>query len=323
MGKKYLHLFFAIFIGFGLLYFALKDVDLESFIKSYTAINWLYVSISIFLIFLSSLIRSICWSCLIKVPFIDNYKNIFKAIVIGNMGNSIMPFRSGEFLKMYALSKMVGKSKSYYFALTVIERSLDFMFLILFLGLGCFILKIPIHLKHSLFVIIFLVFSCFVCFFVFLNNQKLYFRLLSWLKLFLNERIYQIINNIFDQFSIAVKTINSGKTITIALISIFFSWLSIAVAYAFALKAFNLSFSFNIAVFLMLVLNIGILLPALPASLGIYQAGTILVFSQYGITKSVALGYSFFLQALEIIPMSILGLIFFFNRGVFNMKNSK
>lgn len=320
MKNKYLYLLAAALIGIGLLYYSLKDVDLETFLNSFSNINGKYVLVSISFIFLSSLIRTVCWCRLIGISFIENYKSIFKSIIIGHMGNSIMPFRAGEFLKIYSLSKMVGKSKSYYTALTVIERFLDFMLLILLLGFGFFVIKIPIQLKSSLFGIILVTGFCFISLVVFLNNEKLRARFLDGVKLVFNESVSRKAGSVFDQLSVAVKTVRNFRSMVVAFISIFFSWLSIIVAYAFALKAFHLSFSMDIALFLMLALNIGIILPTLPAALGIYQACTILVFSQYGLAKSVALGYSFFIQAVELIPISILGLIFFLNMGFVNIQ---
>ena len=64
-------------------------------------------------------------------------------------------------------------------------------------------------------------------------------------------------------------------------------------AIVFALKAYHLETEWVIPLFVLVVLNIGMMAPLLPASLGIYQFFSIVALGHFGIEKSVALGFSF------------------------------
>ena len=65
-------------------------------------------------------------------------------------------------------------------------------------------------------------------------------------------------------------------------------------------------------------LNLGLLLPTIPAGIGIYQFFSIQALNHFDINSSSALSFSFILQFLDIVPTFILAMYFmYFDKTIF------
>ena len=132
--NKVLKFFFALTISCFLLYYSIKEFDLNNF-------NEVIINADFTLIFLSSLVliftvylRALRWKVLLKHKASNNF--LYKAQLVGYFGNNILPFRIGELIKSYIVGEKYNVSKSIIFGSIILERILD-MFIV-----GCFILLI-------------------------------------------------------------------------------------------------------------------------------------------------------------------------------------
>jgi uncharacterized protein (TIRG00374 family) len=71
----------------------------------------------------------------------------FQVILIGQMGNSLLPARFGDFLRAYVIGSKENIGKSLSFASVVLERVIDGFILIAFITASIFILKVPSWVK--------------------------------------------------------------------------------------------------------------------------------------------------------------------------------
>lgn len=301
-----------------LLYLAFRNVDMDLMFRSLKQVKALYLIPTVGLSLLSLFIRSFLW----REIFGKNNKImvdvLFRSVVIGQMGNNIFPFRAGELLRIYSISKKQRISRSLCLSTVVIERMFDFVSLGVLAGLVFYFVKAPQFISVGLIVlslgpiVILTFFSCIA------NAPAVVDLILKWLNVVLPSKIKNKFDRSFTQLVSGGASLNSLKAICVISLLSLTCWSIMCVSYFFAAKAYNLDANWTLPVFLFVLLNVGTLIPTLPGSLGVYQFVSVVALNYFGIEESVALGFSFILQAADIIPSTALGLFYFFREDIFD-----
>jgi len=118
------------------LYYAFRQVNFWELWISIKNVNIILIILAVFILVLSNVIRAWRWQILVK-PIKDvSFDPAFSSIMIGYFGNSVLPFRMGEFLRAYVVADKTSLSASTAFGTIVVERILDFV------GLSALILLI-------------------------------------------------------------------------------------------------------------------------------------------------------------------------------------
>ena len=122
----------SIAVSLGLVYYSFKDLEWEPFWQAILSINyWLLAAGGALLIF-SNVIRAARWKILLSPQKDIGIRNLFETIMMGYMGNNVLPFRLGEVLRAVVVSNRHELKVSGVGASIVVERGLDmFSFLIL------------------------------------------------------------------------------------------------------------------------------------------------------------------------------------------------
>ena len=299
-----------------LLYLAFKKVNIRIVYDSLTQVRLLYVALSISFFFMSLLIRALLWKKILGGNGRGIFYSLFTSIVIGQMGNNILPFRAGELLRVHSLSRREKIGKTLCFSTVIVERLFDFVSLvILSLFVSCFI-RIPVFVRGGL-VIIGIATVVILSLLIYIANApKTAASIINWLEKMLPFKIKKKLDTSFNQIVLGLTSLNSLKTTGLILVLSLTCWMLVCFSYFYCLKAYNLAFSWILPPFLLVLLNIGMLVPTLPGSLGVYQFFCVVVLTYFGIEKSVALGFSFVLQAVEFVPVTVLGLFYFSRENI-------
>ena len=85
---------------------------------------------------ISVFFRALRWKYLLIHLKHIRMKILYVVVVIGYMANSLLPMRIGELVRSYYLSKESNISKSSVLATILVERVLDAVTLLLFIGIG-------------------------------------------------------------------------------------------------------------------------------------------------------------------------------------------
>ncbi len=212
------------------------------------------------------------------------------------MGNNILPFRFGEFLKSYYLEKKSGISKYEAFGSVILERVLDF------LGLGfLFLILIPSQVLYKLnniyLIIVTLVIAISIIAFIlslYLNNKND----------FINRKFSRIIKEILSGFS----NMNYSNLFYVLLLTILI-WTSYLFVVYIMQKTFMLNLGINGSILLLVISTIILSVPSLPGNIGTFEGAVVYTLSLYGIEDSF--GFGFILHSVSYIPYTLLGLIYF------------
>jgi uncharacterized protein (TIRG00374 family) len=295
INKKYFfQLILTFIISTVFVYYALKDFKLELFINSIRESDFRFIFLSMVILIIVVHLRSIRWKFLINKNI--NINILYIAQLIGSMGNNILPFRFGEFLKSYYLGKKSGISKYEAFGSVILERVLDF------LGLGfLFLILIPSQVLYKLnniyLIIVTLVIAISIIAFIlslYLNNKND----------FINRKFSRIIKEILSGFS----NMNYSNLFYVLLLTILI-WTSYLFVVYIMQKTFMLNLGINGSILLLVISTIILSVPSLPGNIGTFEGAVVYTLSLYGIEDSF--GFGFILHSVSYIPYTLLGLIYF------------
>jgi uncharacterized membrane protein YbhN (UPF0104 family) len=205
-------------------------------------------------------------------------RDLFQSTVIGFMANNLFPARFGEIIRAVVLGRKTGVGKTASFATIVLERMFDGMTILFFLAVtvGLLNLPFPIWLRKAS---IAAVVGC-------LLLLSLLIALKEWKALFIT-----------------------------AMLSLFL-WIFPALSIFYALHAAGIHLPLSASFFLLGVLCIGVAVPSAPGFVGTIQFVSVIGLACFGVGKSQVLSYSILYHLSQYIPVTALGLVFFFSEGL-------
>ncbi|NQV50360.1 MAG: flippase-like domain-containing protein [Candidatus Marinimicrobia bacterium] len=122
----------SIAVSLALVYYSFKDLEWEPFWVAVRSINYWILMAGAFVLIFSNVIRAARWRILLSPQKTVGRKHLFEAVMIGYMGNNVLPFKLGEVLRAVVVAKRHGMKVSGVGASIFVERGLDmFSFLIL------------------------------------------------------------------------------------------------------------------------------------------------------------------------------------------------
>jgi glycosyltransferase 2 family protein len=288
------------------MYLALRGANLSEVIGMVSTIKFVYLLPMTASLVFAFIIRAIRWQFLLAPVKVVSVGSLFASTMIGFMANNVLPFRAGEIVRGYSISRNENISLSSSLASLVVERLFDGVVISLFmLPLLLFIAFPPWLVSFNYLLLLIYVVLGGAAIFLIWARAKNY----AWLA---KQRWEQVVRN----FTAGLEVCASGKqVIWIGILSLA-HWLVIGLYYYLLFLACSFSLSFLAAIVLVVIVAIGIMLPAAPGYVGNFQYFTVLALSLFSISREEALGYSLIAHAGQFIPVTVIGLLYFFRQSI-------
>ncbi|MCU0473174.1 MAG: flippase-like domain-containing protein [Bacteroidales bacterium] len=120
-------------VGILLLWLAFRNVDFKSLTKNLKEANYYWLILSVFFSLMAFILRARRWQLLIHpLGFSPSFWHTFHALMIGYMANLVLP-RIGEITRCVALGKKEKIAVDKLVGTVIIERTIDFISILLFL----------------------------------------------------------------------------------------------------------------------------------------------------------------------------------------------
>ena len=307
---KYSKLFIATILSGVGLFLAFRGENLDELMHHFMLVEVSGIILACFLLVVSCIVRAFRWKLLIK-PFDDiSLNTVFGATMIGYFGNGVFAFRLGELLKAYYVTKKNDIKLMQAFGTVIIERILDIISVIVIFSL--LIPWFPFehnYIKYGAFG--FMGITMIIIFLLFLMVKHDWMQNLEKFKIFKSvygRNILSSVYNLFDGLTILKRTNNYMAILisSVLLWSIYFIETMILInACGMELRIIDVGIIFFLG-------SIAIGIPALPGSVGTYDAGIkyslMIVFN---IASEKALNYAIVSHAVAYFPLTILGFYYF------------
>lgn len=305
---------FGISLALILLILVLWKIDLDQLLASLATANYWYVLPASLVTFAGYVLRTLRWRRMLRPAQTVAARQLFPILMIGFMANNVLPARTGEIVRAYVLHRRASVSKTLGLATIGLERLFDGLTLVLFLGLVSLRFPLPewgTGLARSA-GLLFLGVTAVVA--LLLLRADVAGRTIAWIGGRLPKRLGERCSAMFEAALLGLQAVRRRRALlTVALLSILV-WLAEATSYLLIVRGFNLPLPpgalLLAAVFLLVVVNLGIMLPSAPGYVGTFQAFAVLALSAFGVQREAALGVAIISHGMQYLLVTGLGLLF-------------
>lgn len=298
------------------LYYAFWNLDAHQLWTHLRTVNPLYI-LAVFVLFIYSVqVRAKRWQLLLR-PLIEvPVYPLFSATILGYFGNSILPFRLGELLRGYSLSKECPLKVSSIMGSIILDRILDFAGLLIFSALFLIIYPMENWLKTGMILIAIFLFLAF-------STMHLMSKKKTALDKYKNElmgRSQPLLKNIISFLFNAVNGFSQlGESRNKGLISFYtiYLWAIYFVCVYLVILAVDIDLNWQQAGLLLIATTLSISVPAAPGYVGTYHAVVIyMMVSVFGMDLPISQSLAIILHAVGFIPFVIVGAFYFAKSSV-------
>ena len=292
-------------ISAALLVWLFWNVDLRAVGARLADTRWGWLTVSVALNLASLWARAVRWRYLF--PQRARPTHLFNAVMIGYMGNNLLPLRAGEVLRVYVVTR---RGQRFWTTVTtlVVERALDGLAVGIVLAFVFFQIPTPREVAWASEVFVALVLAMMVVL-VAIAAAPLPCRILIRSLTYRWPGIERRLLVVFDTMSDGLQGMRRpSQLLPTALWSVAI-WVVIVLSVWTGFRAASLELPMTAALCVIAFIGLGVSLPSSPGFIGVIQAATVLALSFFGVGKADALGFSLLLHAAQFLPVTLWGLL--------------
>ena len=309
------------------LWYAFQKINIAEFWFHLSSVNYGLLLFAMGLMIFSVLVRAYRWKLILK-PF-ENFRinPLFESTMLGYFGNNVLPFRLGEVLRGYSLSKVSPLTFSVTLGTIILERILDMLGLILLIGIFMVALfsngdpklvsLIPAWMMKSIFIAVLSTVVLFISILIFGRNLLTYFNEIqkdrNGRKSLLFNRAVGILINLLDGITSIKKTNHSFQ---IALQTIYLWVIYYACTYLIA-QAVHINIGWIGIGIVLIGSTLSITVPSAPGYIGTYHAAIVyLGTTLFSIPRPEVQTFAVIMHASGYLPFVILGAYYFIKSSI-------
>ncbi len=310
-------LILGLLVSAGLLWFAFRDLQLHELLEALRGANYWWLVPGLAVYFVSVWFRSWRWGFLLRGSQPISATRLFPVVVIGYMGNNVLPLRLGEVLRAYVLWRRARVNIGTSLTTAVLERLFDGLTMVLFVLFGLLFVPMSPFFSHLVTVASVVFFGALVVFLSLAARPRLLSRITHRLiETLVPERfrdpLFELVEGVID----GLESLRSGRDVLVLFAVTLCVWVLEMVNYWLISFAFDLHLPYFGILLTGGVVNLLTALPSLPGYIGTFEAGGIRTLTMVGAPAGPAASYVLVLHAIVLIPVTLLGIVFVAREGV-------
>jgi uncharacterized protein (TIRG00374 family) len=315
-----------ILLSAALLYWALRDVDLQKVIAEIKEADPLWFGAAIVLTTSVFWLRAWRWGPLLSAAVPNTrYQSRLRATMIGFMGNNVLPARIGEFARAFALARQERASVVAAFASLLTERLFDAIAVVSLLFVAAALPGFPpvqeiggrdFSTMANTFAAVVATLIVVALLLVLWPHRTVRFFELRIAPV-LPERMRLPLVDALEAFLAGMGSLRSPGVVSVITAQTFIIWLVNGFSFYCAFRAFGIGASFAVALFLQSVTAIFVSLPSAPGFFGFFEsAARVVLVELFGVPLNKTLGFAIGFHIGGFIPVTVIGLYFAWRLGL-------
>ena len=290
------------------LYLAVRNVDFKLAAGSVSGLDWNYLALCVFCQAASLFTRAALWQNILSYEKSVSYRHAFESLIIGYMGNNILPFRMGEAMRAFAMGRKEKISRTLAFASVILERLYDLFTLLLFFAVLVFLMTLDRRVVLSAAVVsIFLGIAVLFLYLIASDFLKVPSRVFKMFLRLVPAGRHETAERIIGSFVRGIILVRTLRQALVLLGLSVLAWTLWTAILYFGLKAFHLDLPLTATILMTVVVHIGVMIPSSPGFIGVFQWLCIFSLSFFGVPKEIALTFSLIVHMIQYIPTTLLG----------------
>ncbi|MFO1463710.1 MAG: lysylphosphatidylglycerol synthase transmembrane domain-containing protein [bacterium] len=301
-------------LGIGLsglfLYFCFHSMDKADLKRAFLLPKPWYLAGVVALNFVVMGLRTLIWGGLLRplapLPFLP----LFDVMHIGAMANNLLPLKAGEFFRASFVAKKWKLRYAKVLTTVGLERFFTGFSLIILLLLVARALPVPGWVTTGAYTLAGVLIGVQLMLILLWRRKP---DLGKWEKR--HPAIYRTIE-FFAHIGEGSQALKSFSSFSWLLCLGMLTWI-VQVAMLMCIEAaFQAKVGFMATAFVLIAINFAISLPSAPGNLGTFEFSAVLAYTWLGLDKPTALGIAFYFHFLQVIPVTLVGLFYYFRWGL-------
>ncbi len=313
--KGKLGLVLGIVISLGIIAAFAYALDWKKFATELSKVSFPYLVLYLLVFILSYGIRALRWRYLLPADRQFSLRYLYDSFSVGLLATFILPFRAGEFVRAWSLSRWQNVSFGIAFASIVAERVFDILALLFILWICLLRVEDPPTQVTSAALVLGLVagsilvvmLMCYFCADWLLKTGESVLRFVMKDK---NPKLQQSLLAFATEIIAGFRSISSFKQLLTVIILSFATWLLLALSMQIGLWCFGEFPSLWVGLTANAIVALAVAVPSAPGFIGTYQAGCWLSLSLvFGYPREFSIAYAVVVHALQALVVFALGLV--------------
>lgn len=307
-GRKIFYSLVAIALAAVLLYYSLRGIDWRRVGQILAGANIVYVVVCCMLCTVALFLRAYRWRILLRAEGNVSVPTAFWATSAGYFGNNFLPARAGEVVRTMMISSRSRLSKAFVLTTALSERLADAIALVTISALVLLTLPSrpgwlsqaakPFAIAGALGLVALAVLP---------YLEKVFKSVTRAVRL--PEKLDSTLHHLIEHVLRGIKSFHHPARLSGFLALTGVIWFLDALTTIAGAKALSLSISFPNALLLIAGLGLGSALPSTPGYVGVYQFVAVNVLTPFGISRTDAIAYILFYQALLYVVLGFWGVL--------------
>lgn len=272
--------------------------------------DYLYLAPALALYIGGFVFRGFRWQCMLAPLKRVGFMSSFSVVMIGFMANNILPLRMGEIVRAWAIKRKEGISGAAGFATIVVERIYDGLTLV---GLFVFVLLFSatspeVKRYAALGAPVFLAAFGVLLYAAFRPDSA--GAAIKRATRILPGGLHAKVEGLVDSFLPGLHFLSSGKRQAVVIAYSVLIWFIEGCVFWCIMRGFHLDAPAYAAFFTLVIVNIAIMVPAMPGYVGTFDLPAVAALAPFGIGRDAAIGYIIVVHALQYVSVTALGLYY-------------
>lgn len=288
------------------LFWVFHNVHARQLLATVFIANWGFVALAIIADILTYVLQALRWKLLLAPVGRLSTLRATQGIYSGLFTNELVPFRFGELVRAFLVSRWLSSRFTAVLPSMVIERFLDALWLAVGIGLAAIFVPLPkdfVEVGDALGGIVLLAALLFL-WMIFRKKKEP-----ECTEYDSSPRVRRGLLRLGSQLACGLRDIGISSRLYVAALLSAGMLASQALALWFVMLACRIDLPLGAAAIVLLVVRLGTAIPNAPANVGSFQFFTVLALRLFGEDKTVAAGFSMLYFIVLTVPLWILGLL--------------
>jgi len=262
-------------------------------------------------------LKAIRWRLLLQPLRKFQTQEVVPPLMIGFMGNNLLPAHLGELIRIFVLGREFSLPKAAVFSSVVLERIFDTAVILLFLVLSLFLVEeLPSWVSTTIFFVSILAGLIILFLAVYLFWTKRLIHATRRVFSFLPERFGRKLTETMEAGVLGLASMQSGGLVFWIVVTSILQWVLMAGMVYVSLWSFGLHLPLFASVVIIGVSALGVSIPSVPGFFGIIQLSFWVILQGFGVDKGDAFASSIYFHLSNYIPVTLVGLYYLNRRGL-------
>ncbi|MFA4875449.1 MAG: lysylphosphatidylglycerol synthase transmembrane domain-containing protein [bacterium] len=257
-------------------------------------------------------LKALRWQWLMNPKKEAGYPSILRATMIGLAGNNVMPARGGDWLKIYLLGKWEQTSKAALASITGLDKLFDALSILMLFGALSFHSSFPEWVQRGTLIIsIVTAVSLTICVFLLMHHRR---------SQRLGTSAAGRISRVASALGSGMEMLSRKRMIAATLLLSLVICLTQIGTLWLCQEAFVQHVDIWIPSVVFVAINLAIVVPSAPSSVGPFEAAAVLAYTWLGLKPEQAFNIAIAYHAVQFIPVTAIGALLYFRELGYGAK---